>query len=418
LGLGLFLKLFGDHAAEALAVVYLVLGIVLSLSLHALLRALAVGRTLAVVLTLAFVASPPTVLYENWLFYTYPVAALLCAAAVALHRYLRGGTTASALVFFTLLAALVLTRSLFHFLWYLMIWLVLVALQRERRRRLVVAGAVPFLLIASWHVKNHAVFRVPAGGTWLGMSLSKTTTFLLPRAERERMVDEGRLSPYSLIPPYSDLQAYRGLRAPTPETGVPILDRERKSGGAVNFHHVAYIEIGRAYLEDAFRVLRARPDVHIGGWSLSYVICFLPASDSYFLLRNRRQVEGLDRLYSHGLCGQIRYAPGSTAEALARQSPAERLLGVGWLLLAGYALGTAHGVRVVRRALAARPRDPTLGLTTGFLVLNVIWIVVIGNAVELGENNRFRFVADPLCLALLGLFIEDRLRRWRPAVEK
>lgn len=59
-----------------------------------------------------------------------------------------------------------------------------------------------------------------------------------------------------------------------------------------------------------------------------------------------------------------------------------------------------------------------LGLTAGFLVLNVIWIVVVGNAVELGENNRFRFVADPLCLALLGLFIQDRASRWRRVGER
>jgi hypothetical protein len=250
------------------------------------------------------------------------------------------------------------------------------------------------------------------------MSLSKTTTFLLPRAERERMVEQGRLSPYALISPFSDLGAYGEVLASTPETGGAILDNERKASGAVNFHNVAYIEVGRAYLEDAFRVLSSRPGTHIGGWTLSYLICFLPASDSYFLLRNRGQVEGLDRLYSHALCGQIRYAPESTTEALARQAPAERLLGVGWLLLAGYALGVVYGAKVAWRALAARPRDAVLGLTAGFLVLNVIWVVVVGNAVELGENNRFRFVADPLCLALLGLFIEDFMRRRRRVGER
>lgn len=418
LGLGLSLKLFGDHASAALAVVYVGLGLVLTLALHALLRSLGVGRVLSVILTLAFVASPPTVLYENWLFYTYPVATLLCAAAVMLRRFLRAGTLASALGFFALLATVVLTRSLFHWMWYVGIWIVLAGLQADRRKRLVVAGAVPFLVIATWHVTNHAVLGSTAGGTWLGMSLSKTTTFLLPRAERERSVEQGRLSPYALIPPFSDLGAYGDVRAPTPKTGVPILDNERKASGAVNFHNVAYREIGRAYFEDAVRVLRARPGAHIGGWSLSYLICFLPASDNYFLLRNRRQIAGFDRLYSHALCGQIRYAPESTAESLARQAPARRLLGVGWWLLAGYAIAVTYGAGVVRRALAAAPRDAVLGLTAGFLVLNVIWIVGVGNAVELGENNRFRFVADPLCLALLGLFIQDRVSRWRRVGER
>jgi hypothetical protein len=118
LGLGLALKLLGEHATAALAMVYVGLGLVLTIALHALLRSLGVGRVLSVILTLAFVASPPTVLYENWLFYTYPVATLLCAAAVVLRRFLRTGTFGSALGFFALLATVVLTRSLFHWVWY------------------------------------------------------------------------------------------------------------------------------------------------------------------------------------------------------------------------------------------------------------------------------------------------------------
>jgi hypothetical protein len=274
---------------------------------------------------------------------------------------------------------------------------------------------VPFLVIAMWYLTNHVVSGSTAGGTWLGMSLSKTTTFLVPRAERERWVEQGRLSPYALIPPFSDLEAYRDLLPPTPKTGIPILDNERKASGAVNFHNLAYTAVGKAYLEDALRVLRARPGLHLGGWSLSYLICFLPASDNHFLLPNRRRIAGLDRVYSHALCGQILYAPESTAEALARRAPARRALGVAWWVLAGYALGVTYGARVVWRAWTARPRDAVVGFTAGFLVLNVVWIVVVGNAVELGENNRFRFLADPSCLALVGLFIEGCLERRRRA---
>jgi len=39
---------------------------------------------------------------------------------------------------------------------------------------------------------------------------------------------------------------------------------------------------------------------------------------------------------------------------------------------------------------------------------------VVGNSLELGENNRFRFETDPLSVCLLGLSLQgalDRLRR-------
>ena len=83
------------------------------------------------------------------------------------------------------------------------------------------------------------------------------------------------------------------------------------------------------------------------------------------------------------------------------------------LLLLGYGVGLVYGVMVVRRAVLSLPRNPVVGIMAGFLLWNVLWIVVVGNAVELGENNRFRFVADPLCLALVGIFVDDRVRRLR-----
>jgi hypothetical protein len=51
-------------------------------------------------------------------------------------------------------------------------------------------------------------------------------------------------------------------------------------------------------------------------------------------------------------------------------------------------------------------------------VFNMLWVVVVGNALELGENNRFRFVVDPLCVALLGRLITEGLDRLRGVTER
>ena len=37
-----------------------------------------------------------------------------------------------------------------------------------------------------------------------------------------------------------------------------------------------------------------------------------------------------------------------------------------------------------------------------FVWFNVAWVTLVANAVEVGENNRFRSVTDPLVLALLA----------------
>ena len=99
---------------------YLGLGLVLHGSIYAVLSALGVRLWLAVAAPIAFALSPASILYENWLFYTYPLAALLIATALSLHRLAsRGFKKRDALLFFSLLATAALTRSLFHLAWIL-----------------------------------------------------------------------------------------------------------------------------------------------------------------------------------------------------------------------------------------------------------------------------------------------------------
>jgi len=410
--LGAVLKLFPDREAAAFAITYAAVGLALAVSLYLVMAGLGTSRALSLALTMAFVVSPPAVLYENWLFYAYPVATLLCVAAVLLRRCAVTGGWVATLALFAVLVKVALTWGLFHPLWYVLIWLALVVLAGGSRRRWLVAGAVPLTVLVAWQVKDLALPESPGSGTWVGMNVARMTTFLLPRSERERMVAAGSLSEVALVPPFSPPEDYRTMFPTVEETGVPVLDRERKSGGAVNFHHARYVEIGRRYLGDARVVLREHPTAYLHGLSLSYAIAFFPASDSPFLLENRRRIRGPDVAFSRA-CGQVRYAPESSVEALPRQTPARRLLGVGWVLVLAYGTGVAYGIARASTDLFGRRPDRVRGMVTGFLVFNVLWVLVVGNALELGENNRFRFAVDPLCLALLGRLIDERVRLWR-----
>jgi hypothetical protein len=411
------LKLFPERESAAFAVTYAALGLALAVSLYLVTTGLGTGRGLAVVLTLGFVASPPAVLYENWLFYAYPVTAMLCLAALLVGRCALTGRPLEVFALFTLLAAIALTWGLFHWLWYVVIWLCFVVLGRASRLRWLVAGAVPFVLLVSWSVKDVVLPGPVRGGSWIGMNLARMTTFLLSRGEREHMVAEGSLSEFALVPPFSPPEAYRSAFPPAEETGIPLLDREHKASGAVNFHHARYSEVGRRYLHDALVVLRRHPSVYLAGLTSSYAIAFFPASDSPFLLANRRRISGLDLAYSRA-CGQLRYAPQSSVEALPRQTPAARALAVGWIVVVVYGACVLYGVvRAFTDLCGPRP-DPVRGWVTGFLVFNMLWVVVVGNALELGENNRFRFVVDPLCVALLGRLITEGLDRLRGVTER
>ena len=100
----------GARAREA---IYAALGLSVALALTRIFVRLGVPRPVAVVAVVLYTSSPTFVLYENWLFYPMPTAALLVLATLAIVRFYGAGTFGSALVFFSLLGAVGLLRSTF-----------------------------------------------------------------------------------------------------------------------------------------------------------------------------------------------------------------------------------------------------------------------------------------------------------------
>ena len=74
--LGSILKAFSEHLDTVFHLAYFGFGLLMAVSLVALMNRLGLPRLLSTILTVIFVASPVTVLYENWLFYVYPVASV------------------------------------------------------------------------------------------------------------------------------------------------------------------------------------------------------------------------------------------------------------------------------------------------------------------------------------------------------
>jgi len=107
LWLGVLLKLFGGRFSDAAHGTYVLLGLAGTGGLAFLLARIGVPRILAVVLALAFFLSPSAILYENWLFYEYPVAVLLIFAVLTLYLFLQRRSFAYGVAFFGILSSIV-----------------------------------------------------------------------------------------------------------------------------------------------------------------------------------------------------------------------------------------------------------------------------------------------------------------------
>ena len=411
--LGGVLKAADNHYVAAFHASYVAIGLLFAGALYLLMRRLGASAWISAGLTSVFIASPPVVLFENWLYVDYAVAALLTVAALFLHRFATAHRPSDALGFSAACATIVLARPVFPVFWLLLLLAIVLALQWDHRRALAVGSVIPVLLCAGFYAKNYVMFGNTSSTSCAGTNLYRVLTKRLDREELKRLVQQGELSELALLPPYSlpvtKPELFRGHEP----TGVPQLDRPRKSTGGANVGHEEYRQICREYQDDAVAVLRRHPGLLAKGIGEGLLIYFRPSADyEYFTQANRSSVRHPDRVFDLVVMGQARSAPGG--------DPVENPPGfseVGWFLIGAYLLGAALGARFLWRARRHGDLSSANAGTVAFILFTVLWVTAVGNVLEVGENNRFRFTVDGLMLALLvflaGGWIHHRGRSQR-----
>jgi len=407
--LGAVLNLFAGHETVAFTFGYLLAGLIFTAAMFLLLRGLGVPDTPSAILTGIYVVSPACVLYENWLFSTYPATVLLLLTALFWQRFVRRGRSLDAVLLFAAAGLLAMTWSLFHLVWLLGLVLTLVLFRRKDWRKVVLAAAVPLLLVVLWYGKNLVQVGEFTGSTWFGINFSKMTNSMLTIPERRTLYDNGTISAVSLLPPFSEPDKYYGALPKPGRTGVPVLDQEMKPSGVANFNNALFVAVSRQYGRDARRILTVQPVAYLRGLAESYLIYYLPANAYLFLDNNATRIKGLARLASI-LDGRFFY---HTDRSLRLTRPAQYylqgFLNTGWFLILAYALVLAAGLALLLRPSPFLPQPPSLFL----LWFNVAWVTLLANAFEVGENNRFRFVTDPLVFAFLAALVSGWLARRR-----
>jgi len=176
---GVVLKLFPQSYPLALHIVHLLLGLATCWLVFYLMQVLGVSRWIALALAAWFTISPGTVLFENFMLYEYIVCFLLVAAAAALWRCGNRGSLQRFLLFFVLLLALVFMRNFFHLIYVLAILAALVYLSKGLRRRVLLAAALPLMIVAGLYTKNWILFGSFSGSTWMGMNMDTITAHQL-----------------------------------------------------------------------------------------------------------------------------------------------------------------------------------------------------------------------------------------------
>jgi len=415
-GFNLYLGLVMKSAAHPEAVffiIHLLMGLLLAFSLMAVMMRLNVANWLAFLLAALFASSPITVLYENWVFYEYPVMVSLTVAAWSLWRYIRVAKFRDALLFFTSLTVVVSVRGVYHLSWFLLLAFALMWVTRSHWKRGLWAAAVPTLLIVAFYAKNYVLFGdIIPGQVYKKMNYVDMVQQQAPPETIERLKHEGRISRILEIPAiqtktylYAEL-----VRQPAP-TGIPLLDMSRKTTGADNWNSAWTSKVANFYYRDAQVVARECPGLLRKQVLINLRSYLLPATVA-FPFDQTPSAKCLRPFLNW-------YERTSSGELFADSDSDSDDEPIAWLNVFLFPACLAGGLVLAVREFS--PRGGWTGerraqcATTLFLIFNIAYDSAATILFASGDHNRYREEVAPLYVILLGLLLNAswcRLRAW------
>lgn len=394
--LGVVLKVFGAHTNAAFHAAYFSLGLALVTSMYLVMVRVRLAPSFAALVAVLFTVAPTTVLYENWLFYTYPVAALLCVSALFLHRFLADKRLRDAVAFFTLLATIVLVRGIFHLVWLVALLVGLLIFSWPERRRILIGAAGPTLVVLAFYAKTFFVFGgLVSGQTYQQINFAGMTISHLPEKTRKKLIKAGKVTPVTTaaIGDFTPLKQFAPYIPKLEPTGIPMLDQEKKSSGYTNWQHASTANIGALYAKDALTVHRLYPKLYWESVWSNFTVYVMVSSYTFPFgsngSPNEKKIRTLVRAHDHYVGGELKLHQKAVA------------LMIGFPLAIAFAVATAVRWLWRRRPAADAPR----ALTVAFALFNILYVSAVTILFSWGDHNRYRFKVSPFYTILTAMLV-------------
>jgi len=381
LGLGLVMKLCPESFALAFSTLMGAAALALLVAMAWLMRRLGAPSWIAAGVLLPFALSPNFLVYRNWVFYTLPVALMLVGGGAALALYLESGRKAALASFSVLTGAVMMTRSVFHPLWLVLVVAAVLPFSPERaRRRLVIASIAPLLVTGLLFLKNQILVGSFNGSTWLGLSLAKR--WPLSQEEVRKLKDSGMIPPYWQRRPFQEpeeLEVYGFFGDDGPKVH-PALDAPYKTNGEPNFNHRDYVAVSDALLEGNLRLIRRFPGRYLERTATALLLFLQPGPNSVHFLVDY----DFERVHRYrDFLTRFLFLGGRVERPIRMLDPSPNLLLVLFPLLLGVGAWSLRRGPAEHRALHA------------YMLVTVLWVTAVSNLVEIGENDRMRWEIEP-----------------------
>jgi hypothetical protein len=307
--------------------------------------------------------------------------------------------------------AVVLTRTVFHPLWLVLLlvgswWVV----RRSVDRRTVVwTVGIPLVLIGGWMVKNEVMFDRPTLSSWFGMNVQRAVVPIATDDQLAGWAATGDISEITAAYPsgfssFSTYEPYVGeciAGHDHPSTADPI---RRGPDSLPNFNAECYLPIYDIAGDDALWVITNHPSLYLEGrwWAMRAWVMEAPPPESatssiYDAFRPVYRVAelGLPLTLPSIRLGELPWGALDVPQHLSLLQALATVL----VIMAG--------IRAVWRRLRRRASSPWIQVEV-VAGLIVGWNLAVGVLFELGEQFRFRAMTDPITMSI-GIWLAWRL---------
>ncbi len=383
--LGFMLKIFGEHALP-FAVVFKIISLVNGLLVYTIIKRLTHLPFLPLVIALAYLLSPATLIFECELFYTSIVSLLLLSSIYFLIRLHAKSSWGNAIGFFLPMALLCLTRSVYHILWlFIIIGVMLVYFRRKPMfRQIIAVGTLSILLAGSWYVKNKILFGKFTLSTWIGMNLARNVF------HDNEVTDSTRIEAYGAFSKISDYKKFIDPEFEKKYEGLNDRDlfREMKHDSVMNENNVNYIPISDQYQKASIDHIKSHPGAYLQNVIQSAILYFTPATIYSLALEQAAKIKYYDVVYSFNL---THFAHGKQERRIALTLSAFPKL---FLYVLVFFVMIRYSIR-----------SKSISFWNLFILLTIGFVFGVSSFLEHYENMRFRFETEPLFLILAAQVI-------------
>ena len=384
---GLLVHFSISRAITIATITYSILGWIMALSMFFILKELKVPIGLAFGITTLFVLSPANILYETWLFYTYPTAVFLTFGLLSLLKYLKEKSLLWGFGFFSSSVLVILLNSTFQLIWLLVIAIPVVFAFRTDKKKVLKVAALPLLIVVIWYGKNFVLFGTTATSSWLGMNLGRITLSQAPQGQIDSLVKDHKLSPLAKLGPFLPPSAYIPHFVKPHHYNIGVLNQLYKSDGEANYNNPLYITLSSKYLKIDLHYIEMKPLTYAKDIFNALKLFFVPPDQYRFFVGNYNRIVNYAHFYDKAILWQPHIHNPQIPIPLPRNQLSYKAILEFGLTLIGLPIVTWF-----------RRKDIIWLSSAVFLWITMNYVMVVTSLLEIGENNRFRFDLGPLPL--------------------